>query len=294
MRDRRLLGEGAPHQDVPGHLLPCGPGVGSRELRRLVQAEISSYQLEKRYIHKEGHLVSVLLTASLVRDSRGEPLYFISQIQDISERKRLEQDWRFLAETGPQLAGSLNPRTTLAIVARLVVPALADLCLVYLLDDEGRGLAVESEAASAKNEATLQVILTSYSHDPTRPGRIVARVLRTGAPALFPEIPQALLEAVAEDERHLELLRQLKPLSVMVVPLLARGHTLGAIILATSESGRRYDARRPDAGRRLGRRAALAIDNARLYKTSEQATRSRDEVLRVVAHNLRTPLKPSP
>jgi PAS domain S-box-containing protein len=259
--------------------------------RRLRQGEISSYQLEKRYIHKDGHLVSVLLAGSMVRDSLGEPLYFLAQIQDISERKRLEQDWRFLAETGPLLAGSLDPQATLASVARLVVPDLADLCVIDLLDDAGRVLAVEGAAASAEQEGTLQEMLTTYSHDPARHGRIVARVLRTGVPALLPEIPQTVLEATAEDSRHLELLRRLKPLSGMVVPLLARGHTLGAIILATSESGRRYDDRNLMLAEELARRAALAIDNARLYRTSEQATRSRDEVLRVVAHDLRSPLQ---
>jgi PAS domain S-box-containing protein len=259
--------------------------------RRLRQGEINAYQLEKRYIHKKGHLVSILLTGSLVRDSRAEPLYFIAQILDISERKRLEQDSRFLAETGPQLAGSLDPQATLAIVARLVVPALADWCVIDLLDDEGRVLAVEGAAASAEKDGTLHEMLTTYSHDPARHGNIVARVLRTGESALLPEIPQTVLEATAEDERHLDLLRQLEPLSGMVVPLLARGHTLGAIILATSESGRRYDARSLMLAEELARRAALAIDNARLYRSSEQATRTRDEVLRIVAHDLRTPLQ---
>lgn len=259
--------------------------------RRLRQGEINSYQLEKRYIHRDGHLVTILLAGSLVRDSHGEPLYFIAQIQDISERKRLEQDWRFLAETGPQLAGSLDPQATLAIVARLIVPAMADWCVIDLLDEQGRVLAVKGAAASAEKEATLQAMLATYPHDPARHGQITARVISTGEPALLPEIPQSVLEATAEDERHLELLRQLEPLSGIVVPLLARGHTLGAIILATSESGRRYDARSLMLAEELARRAALAVDNSRLYRKSEQATRSRDEVLRVVAHDLRTPLQ---
>jgi PAS domain S-box-containing protein len=259
--------------------------------RRLLQGEIHSYQLEKRYIHQKGHLVSVLLTGSLVHDSRGKPLYFIAQILDISERKRLEQDWRFLADIGPQLAVSLDPQATLAIVARLVVPALADWCVIDLLDDEGRVSAVESAASSVEKERTLQEMLTRYPHNPARHGHIVARVLQTGEPALLSEVPQAVLDATAEDEGHLELLRRLQPVSGMVVPLLAREHTLGAIILATSESGRRYDARSLMLAEELARRAALAIENARLYRRSEQATRTRDEVLRIVAHDLRTPLQ---
>ncbi|WP_224364447.1 PAS domain-containing sensor histidine kinase [Hyalangium versicolor] len=260
-------------------------------VRRLLQGDIRSYQLEKRYIHKKGHLVTCLLTVSLVHDSRGQPLYFISQVQDISERKRLEQDWRFLADVGPQLAVSLDPQATLATVARLVVPALADWCVIDLLDDEGRVAAVEGAAASVEKQRILQEMLTRYSHDPARHGHIVAKVLRTRESALLPEFPQTVLNEAAEDEGHLVLLRQLQPVSCMVVPLLARGHTLGALILATSESGRRYDARSLMLAEELARRAALAVENARLFKMSEQATRTRDEVLRIVAHDLRTPLQ---
>ncbi|MFY0566514.1 PAS domain S-box protein [Archangium lansingense] len=117
-------------------------------LRRLLQSELSSYQMEKRYFHKRGHLVTILLTASMVRGSREEPLYFISQIQDISERKQLEQAWRFLAEAGPRLAASLEPQTTLTTVAGLLVPALADWCVLDLLGDDGRVHWVESMAAT--------------------------------------------------------------------------------------------------------------------------------------------------
>lgn len=258
--------------------------------RRLRQGEIRSYQMEKRYIHKQGHLVSILLTGSLVRDSRGEPLHFIAQVQDISERKQLEQALRFLSEAGPRLASSLEPRETIATVTRLAVPALADWCVVDLVDDSGRVQAVESLAASPEKSRLLHELLTAYPHDPSRQGDIVAGVLQTGRSVLLPEFPDRALEAAAEDGRHLELLRRLTPVSGIVVPLRARERILGAVILWTSESGRRYGARDLALAEELASRAALAIDNARLHEKSEQATRTRDEVLRVVAHDLRTPL----
>ncbi|WP_395853761.1 PAS domain S-box protein [Cystobacter fuscus] len=259
-------------------------------VRRLRQGELSSYQLEKRYIHKDGHLVTTLLTGSLVRDSRGRPLHFIAQIQDISERKQLEQAWRFLAEAGPRLAASLEPQTTLATVAGLTVPTLADWCVIDLLGEDGRVQWVESRAASPEKSRLLREMLTAYPHEPFRQGHIVAEVLRTGQPALLPRLPEAVLEATAEDARHQELLHRLEPRSSIVVPLIARGHILGAVLLTASESGRRYGARDLSLAEELARRAALAIDNARLHEKSGQATRTRDEVLRIVAHDLRTPL----
>ncbi len=259
-------------------------------VRRLLEGAIHSYQIEKRYFHKRGQLVTTLLAVSLVRDSRGEPLYFISQVQDISERKRLEQAWRFLAETGWRLSDSLDPKRTLVSVARLAVPALADWCVIELVDDERRVEAVEAVATDLDKEQILRELFTASPHDPTRHGHFTARVLRTGEPELLPEVSEAMLEATAEDARHLELLHRLEPRSGMVVPLVARGRTVGAIILVAAESGRRYGAHELTLAGELARRAALAVDNAGLYRKSEQATRVRDEVLQIVAHDLRTPL----
>ncbi|PTL82451.1 PAS domain S-box protein [Vitiosangium sp. GDMCC 1.1324] len=259
-------------------------------VHRLLQGELSSYQMEKRYFHKQGHVVTVLLTASLVRDSQGAPRYFVSQIQDISERKQLEQAWRFLAEAGPRLASSLEPQATLATVARLAVPALADVCLVQVLGDDGKVWVQEFLAASPQKARVLPELFSVHPHPWFLQGHVVAEVLRTSQPLLLPEVLGPLLEPVAGDVRHLEQLRLLGLRSGLVVPLLARGRTLGVIFLFTSESGRLYGDRDLALAEELANRAALAIDNARLHAQSEQATRVRDEVLRIVAHDLRTPL----
>ncbi|MBZ4420946.1 GAF domain-containing sensor histidine kinase [Myxococcus sp. RHSTA-1-4] len=260
-------------------------------VQRLLRGEISSYQSEKRYTHKQGHPVSALLTGSVVRDSRGTPLYLIGQVQDITERKQFEKALHFLAEAGPRLASSLDPRTTLANVARLAVPALADGCVVGLLDERGRLHSKEGVAASPEQSRLLDEMLASYPKDAFRPGSLMAGPLRSGQSSLRTEFTAAALEAMAEDEQHLGLLRRLAPLSSIVVPLHARGRILGAVILWTTESsGRRYGPHDLSLAEALASRAALAIDNARLHEKSEQATRTRDEVLRVVAHDLRTPL----
>ncbi|WP_052517551.1 PAS domain S-box protein [Archangium violaceum] len=187
-------------------------------LHRLIQGEISSYQMEKRYFHKRGQLVTVLLTASAVRNAQNEPLYFISQIQDISERKQLEQAWRFLADAGPRLAASLESQTTLTTIAGLIVPELADWCVLELLGDDGRVHWVESMAAAPEKSRVLRELLTAYPYNPSRQGHIVADVLRTGQPALLPEIPSGMLEAAAEEAHHLELLRRLDLRSTIIAP----------------------------------------------------------------------------
>src|SRR5829696_10220448 len=97
--------------------------------RRLLAGEIETYSREKRYFRKDGSIVWIYLTVSLVRSPLGEPRYFISVTEDITERKRVEEAQRFLAKAGTTLSSSLDYRATLARVARLAVPYLADWCV---------------------------------------------------------------------------------------------------------------------------------------------------------------------
>ncbi|MFP2902324.1 PAS domain S-box protein, partial [Corallococcus sp. 4LFB] len=257
---------------------------------RMRRGELRSFQREKHYVRKDGRRIAILMWSAVVRDAAGRPLHFISQMQDITERQELERAWRFLADVGPRLAASLSSRTTVATVAELTVPALADWCVVACLDGSGRLHHVECAASEPRMAERLRTLGEAYGTQPLPPDRITASVLRTGRPVLLPEVPPEMFEAVAVDARHLEQLRQLAPRSVIVVPLRSRDRNLGVILLATSGSGRRYGARELALAEELARRAALAIDNARLFEQSEQAIRLREEVLRVVAHDLRAPL----
>ncbi|WP_268903975.1 sensor histidine kinase [Corallococcus silvisoli] len=258
---------------------------------RLRSGDINSFQREKHYIHKDGRRITILVKGSVVRDAQGAALHFISQIQDITERNELAQAWRFLAEVGPRLAAaSLEPRKTLATVAALAVPTLADWCLVDFLGEDGDVQGVETAAAMPETAARLREMLKQYPHAPFRQGGLIASVLRSGQPVLLPEVSWEVLQRTAEDAAHLEFLRGLAPASALIVALRFRGQNLGALILATSESGRRYGARDLALAEELARRGSLALENAYLHQRSEQATRVRDEVLRIVAHDLRAPL----
>jgi signal transduction histidine kinase len=119
----------------------------------------------------------------------------------------------------------------------------------------------------------------------------VQGVLSSGEAELVPEVTDAWLRAASEDEAHYTTLCKLEPRSMMIVPLVARGRTLGAITFASgTESGRRYGPADLALAEGLAARAALTIDNARLYTQSQQAAQARDEVLAVVSHDLRNPL----
>ncbi len=117
-----------------------------------------------------------------------------------------------------------------------------------------------------------------YPPDPDTP-RGVGQVLRTGHPELVPEIPEPLIEEAAHDDEHHDILRRLGLKSYMIVPLVARGRTLGTISLVSAESGRCYGRAELELTEELARRAALAVDNARLYKGHVEVARTLQEGL---------------
>jgi signal transduction histidine kinase len=205
-----------------------------------------------------------------------------------AERERAERRLRFLADASSHLAASLDYETTLERVAWLAVPALADWCVVDVLEDDGEIRRVEvAHADSSRSAEAAQ--LRGYPPD-RRAAEGIARVLRTGVPELVREVTEGRLPATTRDAQHQEIVQGLGARSLMRVPLLARGRTLGVISLISTDASRRYTATDLALAEELGRRCAVAVDNARLYAESQQAIRARDEFLSIASHELRTPL----
>jgi PAS domain S-box-containing protein len=190
-------------------------------------------------------------------------------------RRRSEEGLSFLAEAGHILAATLDYDTTLSTLASLVVPRLADWFIVDLVQDDGAMRRVAVAAAQPEKQALLEELSRDYSPRAGSP-QPAARALERGGTVHFPEFTPESLRATTRDERHLELMTRLDPRSAIAVPLVARGRTLGALTFAWSESGRRYEDTDLALAEEVARRAALAIDNARLYR-SEQATRTAAE-----------------
>jgi len=195
----------------------------------------------------------------------------------------------FLARVSTHLGSSLDYEETLRAIAGLAVPILADWCSVDIVEADGlvRRLAVACADPSQRPIARRAEI---YPPDPH--GRHPrTHVLGTGESILIPEVTDEMLMQMAGDGDRLSDLRALAYRSGIVVPLIARGEVLGALTLATAESGRTYGRSDLALAEELGRRAGIAVDNARLYRAAQEANQLKDEFIATVSHELRTPLQ---
>jgi predicted ATPase/signal transduction histidine kinase len=193
----------------------------------------------------------------------------------------------FLAEAGALLAESLAYEETFARLTRLCVRGLATWCVIDVLEgDEIQRLAM-AHADPAK-ERLLADLERRYPNGATSLDP-AATAIRTGEPLLMPELPDERVWPTRDDD-HRRLLGELGARTGLVMPLTARGRTLGAITLCSAAPGRRYGRADVDLAVELARRAAVAIDNGRLYRASQEACRARSEFLTVASHELNTPM----
>jgi signal transduction histidine kinase/ActR/RegA family two-component response regulator len=208
--------------------------------------------------------------------------------------KAQRDNLQFLADAGQLLASSLDYRATLGRLTGLVVPQLADWCAVHL---QGAGARDMPLAHVDPTKANLVRTLVEHFPLPVDSPYGYPSVERSGEPQLMRSVDPALFKTMAQSDEHLSLLRQLNTCSWITVPLQVQENVFGAITLAFSDSGRHYDSSNLVVATELARRAAIAIDNARLYDLSqkersrvEAATRAKDEFVAMVTHELRTPL----
>jgi PAS domain S-box-containing protein len=252
MRDRFDIldetGNPIPTEELPG--------------RRALAGENGAEAVVRFRLRATGEERWSAVKATPILDEDGFVTMAINVIEDITTHKRAERAQRFLADSSALLGASLEPTDVLGQVATLAVPEIADWVAVHMPGESG----IELVALAHRDPELVKQAELLDRQMPTRADapRGVANVLRTGKSELYPDIPQLVPET--EDERaRVQHVRAFGMRSALVVPMVARGRTLGAMTLATDKSGRRFDESDLDLAEELARRCGMAVDNARLF-----------------------------
>jgi PAS domain S-box-containing protein len=252
------------------------PAAVARRAETLASGEV--FEFEYRFRAAGGTYRWHLARAVPIRGAGGAIDFWIGTATDIHDHKRTQQAQRFLLEAGELLGTSLNYLETLEAVARAAVPSVADWAGVHVLDD---GQLRQVALAHVDEQKVVFAEELQLRYPPTEQSTI-AEVVRTGKSQLVGELTDAMLREGAVDELHYELVRELGLESYLCVPISVQDRVLGAIALATAESGRRYDETDLLFAEELGRRAATAIENARLYEVADERAQA-SRVLESVA-----------
>ena len=219
-----------------------------------------------------------MVKATPILDEAGEVLMAINVFEDITAHKESELRARFLADAASVLASSLDYESTLRRVAEIAVSTFADGCLIELADHDDQLAPVAVAHTDAEKGALLRQLREEFPTDP-RATRGAGHVFRAGDSELYPEVDPDVFHDEVDDARYRELLDGLGLRSLIIVPMSTGGRRIGTMTFLLSESARRYDHAHLSVAEELGRRAAVAIDNSRLYRERSYIARTLQESL---------------
>jgi signal transduction histidine kinase/CHASE3 domain sensor protein len=252
-------------------------GKANVELRRVNEdLERQSEQLELQAAEMESQAAELEATSEDLR-STNEALARTTLAAEL------------LSDASRVLSSTLDYEKTLETVARLAVGEMSDWCTVDLVDSDGAIRQVVVAHIDEERIKWARELGKRYPSDYSGPAG-VGQVIRTGRPEIYPEITDEMLAASARDDEHLAIMRELRFKSALIVPMIARGRTLGALTMVSGEKGRHYGDADLALATELATRAALAIDNAQLYRGALAASEAKSAFLATMSHELRTPL----
>lgn len=252
-----------------------------------VAAPDAPYEIEYRIVRQDGSTRWLGATGRVIVDSNGRPSRMLGICRDVTERKRAEEASAFVANASRILATTLAPDAIIERLADLVVPSLADWCIVQVMHADGRLHPVEIKHRNAQTAAMWELFRRWPS--PTERHGSAGSVAYHEQAVLIPRISDEMLRGRV-DASFAPTLQAMRLRSAMTVPLTTRGRALGTMTMVSAESERIYDNADLRFAEEIASWAAIAIDNARLYAESRAAVRSRDEMVAYVSHDLRNPL----
>ncbi len=264
-------------------------GIPRQELR--LAADEGRAMNERWHLRKDGSRFWASGETLPLRDPQGAFEGFLTIMRDRTDQRQQALDLKFLARASEELATLSDVPVTLDTIARLAVPDFADFCAIDLLEPDGQLRRVAAVHADPARQAQVQALHQRYPPNPrTRGG--TWHVLTTGRPQLVPRVTRDILQRAEVDADRREALLSLGFHSYLAVPLAAQDQSLGVISFATASAHRTYGEADLQLAVDLARRAAVALQNARLLRALRQADRAKDVFIATLAHELRNPLAP--
>lgn len=198
---------------------------------------------------------------------------------------------KFLLDANSLLSSTLDYTEALRGLAHLIVRNIADLCLVDMLQENGSIQRMAAVHRDPEKAELAEELSRRYPPVPEGP-HPAAQVMRTGQPMFQPEMNPEFIKRTCQDDEHVRIVEGMGFKSYISVPLIARDRVLGALTLVSAETHRRYTTDDLALAENLARRAAVVIDNVRLYQEVQRTNRTKDAFLAMLGHELRNPLAP--
>lgn len=277
-RHRLLTENGEP---VPDSEYPLNRAFAGEDVRDVIH----------EYIDPEGDHWWLCTSAQRITDERGNLRYILLSAMDISRRIHKEKKLAFMIQSAKILSLTTDFRERLVEKARHTVPSLADWCAIDILNEHGDIERVTVVHRDPVMVEYIQEFEKKYPSDPSRPGSI-SQVIKTQQPRFFPNITDEMLRTAAQSPEHYDALAKLQLRSIMVIPIVSGGTSLGTMTLAYAESGRTYTTEDFEFFKEFCYHLGILLDNSRLYDEIQKRDAAKDLFLASLSHELRNPLAP--
>ena len=275
--DPKEVAKGLPSELYGASVHPDDRERVAKEFEKIIQNP-QHYETEYRTIDTNGDVHWLIVRGVIAGKKDYDSKYSPGIMIDITDRKRAEENLRFLTQASNQFSASLNYHTTLNSIASMVVPKIADWCSIELIEDGVLQQVAIAHKDPEKVKWAKELRKKQGAPNLKDESNGVSQVIRTGEPLFVPNVTEELIRATANTQEELDLLLELGFSSVIIVPMKLDNKIVGALTFVATESRIHYNQNDVELAQTLANRAALAVYNATLYHEAKREIKERRQL----------------